>query len=544
MGVDAAKDGLVGDRLKEAGYINLSLHYLAQVIMALNKHGKGENNYVPYRNSMMTMVLRDSLGGNCKTKMIATINPSSDDVCTIRRCANARIDESLSTCRFARSVAKIKNDAQKNEVADPAIVIERLKKENAELRAELAMLKGGVQKDHLDPEDIDKCKKLVDEFVASKDPSATIILPDKMQINECFYHFKHMYLDLQKRGGGGGPAKAEPLASKENQPEMNDEVQRLRLLVKQRDNEILILVGLLNKRKTKGGTEGAGSSAAGVEYLKLHPAAEEEKVVTTNEYKPMVFPSTELPHHPEPSVAPGSIVAESIYHAKAPPSESSRSIHKPTLDVLTGPINIKPEDLLDRAKTFDMFRKSYRRNEAMEENKALLREKFATGKSMGTEVNATRKRLKDLTNKLEDLRKANAMRGMVDKNGEIVQTEEENALQTEISSAKSAYQKQYAELKDLKADIERIQALLERSKDRMQKDFEQWFGLMLKQSQGGDGASTGNRAATTATPTKSVQTGMSSVSSKDPKVNENLVAFYKSRDEIYQGLSKASQNVI
>lgn len=77
----ASKDGLEGDRLKEAGYINLSLHYLAQVIVALNKRIKGEIVHVPYRNSMMTMVLRDSLGGNCKTRMIATMNPSPDDVC-------------------------------------------------------------------------------------------------------------------------------------------------------------------------------------------------------------------------------------------------------------------------------------------------------------------------------------------------------------------------------------------------------------------------------------------------------------------------------
>ncbi len=73
----------MGDRLKEAGYINLSLHYLAQVIVSLNKRLNGEMVHVPYRNSMMTMVLRDSLGGNCKTKMIATMNPAPDEVCNM-----------------------------------------------------------------------------------------------------------------------------------------------------------------------------------------------------------------------------------------------------------------------------------------------------------------------------------------------------------------------------------------------------------------------------------------------------------------------------
>jgi kinesin family protein 6/9 len=58
--------------LKEAKYINLSLHYLEQVIIALHEQSLGKRSHIPYRNSMMTTVLRDSLGGNCMTTMIAT----------------------------------------------------------------------------------------------------------------------------------------------------------------------------------------------------------------------------------------------------------------------------------------------------------------------------------------------------------------------------------------------------------------------------------------------------------------------------------------
>ena len=68
------------------------------VIQALNKKAKNPNdtNYIPFRYSMMTMVLRDSLGGNCKTKMIATVSAEAED-----------LYESLSTCRFARNVSLI-----------------------------------------------------------------------------------------------------------------------------------------------------------------------------------------------------------------------------------------------------------------------------------------------------------------------------------------------------------------------------------------------------------------------------------------------------
>jgi kinesin family protein 6/9 len=68
-----SKTKIDGSLLKEAKYINLSLHYLEHVIVALHEKATKGRNHVPYRNSMMTSILRDSLGGNCKTSMIATI---------------------------------------------------------------------------------------------------------------------------------------------------------------------------------------------------------------------------------------------------------------------------------------------------------------------------------------------------------------------------------------------------------------------------------------------------------------------------------------
>ena len=104
------------------------------MIQALNKKAQNSasDTYVPFRYSMMTMVLRDSLGGNCSTKMIATVTAEAED-----------LYESLSTCRFARSVSLIQNKIVRNEQVDPGVIIQRLKKEVAELKAELAMAKGG-----------------------------------------------------------------------------------------------------------------------------------------------------------------------------------------------------------------------------------------------------------------------------------------------------------------------------------------------------------------------------------------------------------------
>lgn len=118
---------------EEGKAINQSLFMLQLVIINLNKKAKGDKDtHVPFRNSMMTMILRDSLGGNCNTKMIATVSALEED-----------IHESLGTCRFARSVSLVQNDMKRNERVEPGVIITRLKKEVAELKAELALAKGG-----------------------------------------------------------------------------------------------------------------------------------------------------------------------------------------------------------------------------------------------------------------------------------------------------------------------------------------------------------------------------------------------------------------
>lgn len=211
---------------------------------------------MPYRNSMMTMVLRDSLGGNCRTKMIANISANDED-----------LYESLSTMRFARSVSMIQNKLFKNERVEPGVIISRLKKEVAELKAELAMLKGGEQKDRLTGEDIERCNLMVTDFISSNDMNKTLVLPDRLMINHCFYHFKTLYKQLEKKRGGALPLQAAPSepasqdsTSKEESnakvQQQEQEISRLNMLVKQRDNEIGILLNYLNKKKEQGDQPG------------------------------------------------------------------------------------------------------------------------------------------------------------------------------------------------------------------------------------------------------------------------------------------------
>ncbi|KAL1501544.1 hypothetical protein ABEB36_006846 [Hypothenemus hampei] len=110
------KTGATGDRLKEATKINLSLSALGNVISALVD---GKAKHIPYRDSKLTRLLQDSLGGNTRTLMIACISPADRDYM-----------ETLSTLRYANRAKNISNKPKVNE--DPKDTILRQYQEEIE----------------------------------------------------------------------------------------------------------------------------------------------------------------------------------------------------------------------------------------------------------------------------------------------------------------------------------------------------------------------------------------------------------------------------
>ena len=127
-----AKTGATGDRLKEATKINLSLSALGNVISALVEGGKG--SHIPYRDSKLTRLLQDSLGGNAKTVMVANIGPSKFNY-----------DETLTTLRYANRAKNIKNKPRVNEDPKDAKLRE-FQEEIARLKAQIANTEGGRDK--------------------------------------------------------------------------------------------------------------------------------------------------------------------------------------------------------------------------------------------------------------------------------------------------------------------------------------------------------------------------------------------------------------
>ncbi|XP_014730707.1 PREDICTED: centromere-associated protein E [Sturnus vulgaris] len=125
----ASQTGSEGVRLKEGCNINRSLFILSQVIKKLCDDPSG---FINYRDSKLTRILQNSLGGNAKTVIICTITPVS-------------FDETLSTLQFANTAKGMKNTPKVNEVLDDDALLKRYRKEILDLKKQLEEVSSKTQ---------------------------------------------------------------------------------------------------------------------------------------------------------------------------------------------------------------------------------------------------------------------------------------------------------------------------------------------------------------------------------------------------------------
>ncbi|KAF4652837.1 hypothetical protein FOZ61_009392 [Perkinsus olseni] len=411
-----------GQLANESRYINVSLHFLEQVIVCLHEKATGKRSHIPYRNSMMTSVLRDSLGGNCRTSMIGTLSMDGRS-----------IEETISTCRFAQRVGLIKNDARVNEEIDSTLLIRRLKRQVAELQEELRVLKGDEEEEVLTSEDMAHLKSLVEAFV--KDGGSTeghLVCGSMKKIQACFSILRDMVT-------GGSTDHAPVIATVQGSRGDGDDgqVQQLRLqVVAQRDQELAVLLGMLNKSgdstlpKSEGGS--AQSSLAAVPSSVAREASTQQSTIGSVEW------------------------LEDIT------GESAATI------------------LLDRQRCFEVFRKSIRRTETLSENRELLRKLCEEAKALGNEANAARAIVNREKDNIDKIRKRAVLLGHEGEELPVECEEEIRSCTREIEKQTAVYKACADKLRGVRSDIERIQRMMEQSRKRLQKDFERWYASIRR----------------------------------------------------------------
>eukprot|EP00928_Gymnodinium_smaydae_P044989 TRINITY_DN3002_c0_g1_i2.p1 TRINITY_DN3002_c0_g1~~TRINITY_DN3002_c0_g1_i2.p1 ORF type:complete len:843 (+),score=248.49 TRINITY_DN3002_c0_g1_i2:111-2639(+) len=452
-----SKTGVEGNLQREARYINLSLHHLEQVIVALQERSQGHRTHVPYRNSTMTAVLRDSLGGNCKTVMVGAIAVEE-----------SAIDETISTCRFAQRVSSIKNNASINEEVDPQLLIKRLKKEVAELKDELKLLSNDGESEELGDKDIDECRQLVSAYLEDVDPERPFVCGSVARFNACFGLLREVYWRRVDEGGAPAGPRPQSAAAKTSSGmasaalgSLEGTVLELRRQVAQRDQELGILVGSLSKKGKELREEApvirqvrpAGGASAGNAPAAAQPSAQDVQRL-----------QLDGPEH-----RPGSAAIPAVAAADGPAEQPDSSAL-----------------LLDRNKAFEVFRKSVRRSEAVGDNKQTIAALKAEAKLCGERANAARVGIIANQQKAEKLRVERALEAGPHQPGDAgpaTDSPEICALLTEIKELKGTYTQNMQRLKQVKTEMDKNVEAAARSKARLQEDFEAWYRSLQRSTE-------------------------------------------------------------
>uniref|UniRef100_A0A4W2HFJ9 Kinesin-like protein n=1 Tax=Bos indicus x Bos taurus TaxID=30522 RepID=A0A4W2HFJ9_BOBOX len=428
-----AKTGVGGQLLTEAKYINLSLHYLEQVIIALSEKHR---SHIPYRNSMMTSVLRDSLGGNCMTTMIATLSLEKRN-----------IDESISTCRFAQRVALIKNEAVLNEEIDPKLMIIRLQKEIQELKDELAIVTGEQRTEALTEAELLQLEKLITSFLEDQDPESKLeVGTDMRKIHHCFHYLKKLLNDKKIHRQSTAPSENKDQNCQE--PLKEEEYKKLRDILQQRDNEINILVNMLKKEKKKAQDA-------------LHLSSVDRSQLSHGQSSP--FP----PGNPDgPKTLPFSASTQALDSSTSP--YRSSLLHRKT--------GMREEMSLGRQEAFEIFKRDHADSVTIEDNKQILKQRFAEAKALGESINEARSKIGRLKEEITQRHVQQVALG-ISENIPVPSMPDqlEEKLRSQLEEEKRRYKTMFARLKALKVEIEHLQLLMDKAKVKLQKEFEAWW---------------------------------------------------------------------
>ena len=476
-----SKTNLSGIRMTEALNINVSLFYLEQVIIEINN----KSSYIPYRNSMMTMCLRDSLGGNCKTRMIANLSADFEDVL-----------ESLSTCRFAQRVALVKNTAIVNEIVDPAILVQKQKSEIEELKAELAMLKGKNQKSFLEQNDLVECEKIVNEFLDDETYTKKIELNDKLMIQECFNIIKKKYKFLEKKVKSDKNEmvldsnfdKDRLIELEAENKKLQGEIERLKELLKNREEEMQIvlknietgkkmpLVQRLNKEE-ESKINSIKNSVLGdfVKFESLNNSLVSKIPQAGNNMNNTTINSDININLNDSKL---STVTQK-QNAPQVPRELLKEINLANSYVKGVNINEINLDLLkEQKKAYWLFRQHYYKNEIGDENKNKLKERMIEGKKLADNYQKLAAEIQTVKKQIEKIRKIRILDESRAKDPEL--DKEEGQLMEKFTSMKAMEKQHKINLVKFRDEIKTMKTIDEKFEESRIEHFKFWAEAMGK----------------------------------------------------------------
>nr|KAG5696960.1 hypothetical protein BaRGS_008422 [Batillaria attramentaria] len=365
-------------------------------------------------------------------------------------------EESISTCRFAQRVAMIRNDVMLNEELDPKLLIQKLKRENQELREQLNMATGEQLSDELTADELQWCEDSVKRYLEDSDADSYLSAGhDLRKIQLCFKILKRYVMERP-----APPQQPLTPPRPESPPDVGPyskaENARLKDLLLQRDNEINILVNMLKKEKKRAADAEAVRGGVGPQSARRNSETNGHMVRRSGQ-------EADRREHGRPS-------SEILVNQSGQRTTGSADKDERMKTKILGPMS------LGRQEAFDIFLRDYHHSQAIEENKQVLKQRYGQAKALGERLNTSKQRINHLKAEVEDLR----LQG--DFSEEDLE-EMEHGMREEMEREKMMYKETFVQLRTMKTEIEHLQHLLEKAKVKMMKDFEMWWAQQSQANQ-------------------------------------------------------------
>uniref|UniRef100_A0AC11BH84 Kinesin family member 9 n=1 Tax=Ovis aries TaxID=9940 RepID=A0AC11BH84_SHEEP len=447
-----------GRVLKEATYINKSLSFLEQAIIAL---GDQKRDHIPFRQCKLTHALKDSLGGNCNMVLVTNIYGEA-----------AQLEETLSSLRFASRMKLVTTEPAINEKYDAERMVKNLEKELALLKQELAIHdslanRTLVNYDPMDEIQIAEINSQVRRYLEGTLEEIDII--NLRQIQEVFNQFR-MVLSQQEQEVESTLRRKYTLIDKNDYAAISA-VQKAGLvdadghLVGEPDGQgfglgvapFSVKPGKKSKSKkmfkeqvsSSARKEGASSPLSGKD---LDVSTSKTQMILSSkdgDVKDMLVRDRET-SNTEP------LASDSPKEELRPPRPST----PPTKPV-----------------AFEDFKneRGSEINRIFKENKSILNERRKRASETTQRINAIKREI-DMTKEALNLQKSlREKQGEYENKGLMIIDEEEFLLILKLKDLKKQYRTEHQDLRDLRAEVQYCQHLVDQCRHRLLTEFDIWY---------------------------------------------------------------------
>lgn len=451
------KTGSEGQVLREAMYINKSLSFLEQAIIALADHRR---DHIPFRQSKLTYALKDSLGGNCNTVLVANIYEEA-----------AQIEETLSTLRFATRMKCVQTEPAVNEHIDPVLQVKKLEMEIRQLKNELAIHdslanRSLVSYDAMSDTQIADINFQVHRYLEGATDEIEIV--NIRQIQEVFAQFK-VVLHQQEQ-------------------EIEAKIRQKYTLIDRSDSAaIAAAVKAGHPVDMVGEVDGQGFGIGVAPSAAKHGGS---SIISAKKAKMKKGKEMISPGRKDGLVSPGdgkevemgslSKMYQLVSSTKDLESKEHdvHSIESHRSESACKDDHSRPNSPPPKSEAFEDFKseRGSEINRILKENKSILLEKRKKVKELMDIINYTKEEIDSTKQALLAKKQDRQLQGeYVNEEGETVIDEEEFDLIMKLKELKACYRSNYDELRNTKAEDQYCQRLVEQCRSRLLTEFESWY---------------------------------------------------------------------